>query len=379
MTLSSGLNELRKVSQAHELDFSEAPSSSLAFDWVFTGLVFLIGAGFFLDGWSHVTYGPDQSVLSEYHLLFNTSLIVTAIWLFGNAYLNRRDGYEGLMAIPAGYVLSAVGVVIFGITGMVDLIGHQLYGFEVGLEALFSPSHTGLFIGWALVSLGPARAALIRRERVLLAASNTDEALKQSWGRSVIQLLPALIAWISFINVLAFWSNNFFATANQWMMVEERLSDVFVGQLIGVMSVLLETALLFAGLIWLINRFKLPIGSITFYFVFIIAFGGILEADFSMIPFSLFAGVSIEALYHVLKPSLLQSIRLYVFSVCAAWLYWLIFYIPNIVAGDVWYTPYMWTGTVTYGGIAALLIALLSTSSLGRASNIARLEAKVAQ
>ena len=51
----------------------EAPQtralSAPAFDWVYLVLVFVAEVGFLLDVWSHATYGPDQSVLSEYHLL----------------------------------------------------------------------------------------------------------------------------------------------------------------------------------------------------------------------------------------------------------------------------------------------------------------------
>jgi len=76
MSLTSGTKEsflgesLSSKSSSKPIDLSKAPTSSLAFDWVYTILVFLLSAGIFLDGWSHSEYGPDQSVFSEYHLLY---------------------------------------------------------------------------------------------------------------------------------------------------------------------------------------------------------------------------------------------------------------------------------------------------------------------
>ena len=41
---------------------SHTPTSTLAFDWVYTALVFLVTIGIYMDGWSHSSFGPDQSV-----------------------------------------------------------------------------------------------------------------------------------------------------------------------------------------------------------------------------------------------------------------------------------------------------------------------------
>ena len=142
---------------------SGSPLSTLAFDWVYIALVFLVTVGIYMDGWSHASFGPDQSVFSEYHLLFYGSLMALGLWLFGNAFLNRRDGFNGLNALPTGYKASALGLLLFGVTGVFDLGGHALFGFEVDNEALYSPTHLGLFLGWAMLSVGPTRAALKRQ------------------------------------------------------------------------------------------------------------------------------------------------------------------------------------------------------------------------
>jgi hypothetical protein len=110
------------------------PVSTLAFDWLYSVLVLLLTAGIYMDGWSHIEYGPDQSVFSEYHLLFYSSLVMIGLWLVGNSFRYILQGYKGFNAIPVGYTLSLIGVFIFGVGGVLDLTGHTLFGFETGME-----------------------------------------------------------------------------------------------------------------------------------------------------------------------------------------------------------------------------------------------------
>ncbi len=364
------------------LDTTQAPTPSLAFDWVYTILVFLLSAGIFLDGWSHSEYGPDQSVFSEYHLLFYTSLAVIGVWLFGAAFLNRRDGFTGLKALPAGYAISALGVFIFGITGMFDLVGHKLYGFEVDFEALFSPSHTGLFVGWALIAMGPARAAMFRRDRHLKSLTQNASATEsKGWFKSMGSLMPALIAWTSFTNVLAFVGMNFFASSNLWMVSGYRRDTWdYPAQMLGALGIIFETAIVIGCLVWLINRFKLPTGSILFFFAVIGMFGAIPSADITMVPVALGAGLVGEVLYFILRPSIQRQAQLHTFSFLLGLAWWCIFYAFIVLAnieGGIWFTPYVWTGTVSFGAITALLISLLSTSSSGAAQRISQQEASL--
>ena len=377
MSLTSGTTEtlLGESRNLQPIDLTKAPTSSLAFDWVYTILVFLLSAGIFLDGWSHTEYGPDQSVFSEYHLLFYTSLAVIGVWLFGSAYLNRQDGFTGLKALPAGYAISALGVFIFGITGMFDLVGHKLNGFEVDFEALFSPAHMGLFVGWGLIAMGPARAAMVRHSRYL---SNLNHGLgttsTNSWRKSMSNIFPALIAWTSFTNVLAFVSMNFFVTANLWMVDGNRRNTWdYPAQMLGILGIVIETAIIIGCLLWLINRFKLPTGSLFFFFAVIGLFGAIPSADPSMIPVAFAVGLVAEILYKVLRPDLLRQAQLHCFSFFLGLAWWSIFYaylIGTNFDGGIWYTPYIWTGSIVFGAMTALLISLLSTSSSGIAREI---------
>ena len=357
MTASSDRTRARPKTTQHR------SISTLAFDWVYTLLVFLLTIGIYMDGWSHASFGPDQSVLSEYHMLFYASLMALGLWLFGTAFLNRREGLDGLDALPAGYKLSALGLVIFGITGVFDLGGHALFGFEVDNEALYSPTHIGLFAGWALLSLGPARAAL-KRQRLVEGA--------RTWRREFLEFLPALIAYSSFFNVLSFISMNTFGTSLGAMLSENHASNTYHGQLLGIMSIIIQTAVTTGALAWLIARFKrLPTGTFTVFFTLHALYGSIIELNLDLIPVFILVGILFDVLYKMLKPGVLKSrasqLRFHGFNVLGAFVFWAMFYGFVFVTGyggGVWYTPYIWMGSVTQALSIALLISLLATSGV---------------
>ncbi len=343
------------------------PLSTLAFDWVYTLFVFLVAVGVYIDGWSHASFGPDQSVLSEYHLLFYASLMALGLWLFGTAFSNRRAGFSGLNALPAGYKLSALGLFIFGVTGVFDLGGHALFGFEVDNEALYSPTHLGLFLGWALLSVGPAKAAYRRREVAgLEQGASQKTSQKTSWWTSFLTLLPALIAWASFFNILAFVAMDLFGTSAGFMLSENRARSDYIGETLGISGVIIQTATTVGVLAWLTLRFRLPAGAFTLFFSLYGLYGSVLELDVSLVPVFFVVGALCDALYALLKPSARQRVRFHLFNVLVALSLWATFYAFVFLTdygGGVWYTPYIWTGSVAQALAVALLVSLLSTSA----------------
>lgn len=326
------------------------PVSTLAFDWLYSVLVLLMSAGIYMDGWSHIEFGPDQSVFSEYHLLFYTSLVMIGLWLVGNAFRYIRQGYRGLNAIPVGYTLSLIGVFVFGVGGVLDLTGHSLFGFETGMEALLSPTHMTLFIGWSLIALGPARAAAKRQTKP-----------------TFLHLLPGLFSWTIFANVLAFAGMAYFPTVNNaWMLGEWRTTTEWYGQSLGVMGVMMQSALLVGTSLWLVHNFRLPVGVFTFFFTLFAALATITSfVPQFIVPFVI-TGVLLDVLYQVLKPNAERKTQLYSFGFLISFLFWTSFYayaIATNLKGGVWYTNYVWVGSIVEAGIVGLLITLLSTSS----------------
>ncbi len=62
----------------------------------------------------------------------------TAAWMWSR--------YQRHGGVPVGYGWGFIGVIAFAAGGVADMVWHQIFGVEVDLEALLSPSHLLLFI-----------------------------------------------------------------------------------------------------------------------------------------------------------------------------------------------------------------------------------------
>jgi hypothetical protein len=127
-------------------------------------VVWQLGAN--IDAWYHAHYGfAIESFLTWPHALLYFGWVASAapaaLYLFeSNALATPRAS-----ALPPGYPLVIGGAIVFGIGGALDLAWHESFGFEVGHEALVSPSHLVLIYGSALGTLGLVWAAIDRRRR----------------------------------------------------------------------------------------------------------------------------------------------------------------------------------------------------------------------
>ena len=114
--------------------------------------------GFFIDGYAHGNLrGSIESIFTPWHAILYSGFLATSGWMLW-MITRRLHQWQGLRAIPVGYELGLVGVFVFGLGGITDLIWHTVFGIEVGLDALRSPSHIMLFIGAILLMTAPLRA-----------------------------------------------------------------------------------------------------------------------------------------------------------------------------------------------------------------------------
>lgn len=122
----------------------------------------LVVAAVYFDGRAHVLDLAD-SFFTPWHAALYGGLLLLIAWL---AVISRRAatryGHHRLGVIPAGYGLAISGAALFAVGGVVDMIWHQIFGVEFGIDALLSPAHLVLFVGGVLLLSGPIRAFRLR-------------------------------------------------------------------------------------------------------------------------------------------------------------------------------------------------------------------------
>src|SRR6266508_1166429 len=183
----------------------------------------LIG-GLFLDGWAHNTRPQLETFFTPWHAVFYSGFISVALWICWSVWRRSR--------VPAGYG-----------------------------PALLSPTHLGLFTGAFLIVTAPLRS------------QGTDPAVGRGRRPSLGQLLPAvgsvalagsLCAFI-FLYLHPIYDNDVslgrqaflqtdFTTAQYHYVSRENI-------VAGVPGFVLSTVFLFAPLLFLLRRWRLPVGA----------------------------------------------------------------------------------------------------------------------
>ena len=170
------------------------PRTSLRLDWVLTVLsVWLIG-GFYVDLWAHSHGRVDDTFFTLWHALLYTGAAAFGVVLGAAAIFGTPRQVSVREALPGPYRLSFVGAIVFVGGGVLDLAWHTLFGFEVDVEALLSPTHLLLAAGGLLMVGGPLRSASARM-------ADMPAGTRRSWrlaGPFVIPLAMGAAALTAF-------------------------------------------------------------------------------------------------------------------------------------------------------------------------------------
>ena len=123
----------------------------------FAGLGLL--GGLYLDGWAHVHLRGLESFFTPWHGVLYSGFLLLLLAIVAPVLLARRGTPSWRAAIPTGYGLGLLGVALFTLGGLGDMVWHNLFGIETDTEALLSPPHLLLAVGAGLMVTTPLRAA----------------------------------------------------------------------------------------------------------------------------------------------------------------------------------------------------------------------------
>src|SRR2546422_9630248 len=133
--------------------------ASTRFDWAMAILSTVLVGGFYLDLWAHAHGRTDNTFFTPWHAVLYSMLAAVGIFLSITAWRAWHRGAPWWESLPAGYGLSLVGVGLFALGGVADLVWHLLFGVEFSVDALLSPTHLVLACAGILIVTGSLRAA----------------------------------------------------------------------------------------------------------------------------------------------------------------------------------------------------------------------------
>jgi hypothetical protein len=152
--------------------------------------------------------------------------------------------------IPVGYGLGLVGAGLFVAGGIADGAWHTMFGVEVGVAALLSPSHLLLLTAGLLMVTSPVRSAW----------SSPDLPARSSFK----DLLPALWATTLTTTVVLFFFQYLSAFVSRTPSTPQGPGpEGLMTTIVGVASVLVTNLIVVAPVLLLARRWRLPFGAVT--------------------------------------------------------------------------------------------------------------------
>ncbi|WP_407571487.1 hypothetical protein [Deinococcus altitudinis] len=297
--------------------------------------------GLFLDGWAHNHLGESlETFFTPWHAVFYSGFVAVASWCLYLASRGWQMGRRGLAAFPDGYSLAAIGVPLFGLGGIGDLIWHTVFGIEVGIEALLSPTHLLLFAGGSLILASPLHAA---------------------WKSPTSRRAALSLRWVATLSATSILALTAFIHMYMWglLSVPQGLGWV---QTRGELSAVLLTALMLAApVLLLLRRFALPFGAIAVMYTLTNTAMALMlsPGDWRVPGVALACGLLADLLCVLLNPS---PVRVWAFR-AFAFLLPLAVWIPYL-GGAVWLelsnlSLELWLGVAVMTGLGGLALSAL--------------------
>lgn len=213
--------------------------------------------GVFLDGWAHLNRAALETFFTPWHAVLYSGAALS----FGTVLLvARRHG-----GVPAGYAGAALGAPLFLAAGAGDFGWHTVFGLEVGLDALLSPTHLVLLASGLLLLLTPWWSDL-HRDR-----SESDRA---GWP-AVLSLALATSLGSFFLLYTSAFTTGYAAEA--LARVPEGAPGHELAELpaaAGLSAYLASTLVVLVPLLLLLRRGRVPAGSATVLLVLVATLSG---------------------------------------------------------------------------------------------------------
>ncbi len=334
------------------MNLKAAPTANHRFEWTMVLLSTWLMVGGYLDAYAHRHIPNIESFVTPWHAVLYSGMLAILVFLSLTALRNRARGSSLRNVLPDGYGLSLFGCILFGIGGVLDFFWHLVYGFELNIAALISPPHLLLMLALGLIVTGPLRAA---------------------WRRpgSPAPLTAVLSAGL-LLSMFTFFDQFDQPLVNTWAATpgSSRLPIQFVEEL-GIVGLMLQTALLTGVILHLLRRFTLPFGSLTLLVGLNGALLGSLADNFALIPVAVGGGLLADLVVFWLAPGPQEVVPLRVAAVLTpAAVCGLYLLVVDLTKGLTWPVP-LWLGSIFICGAIGAMLSYLAVPPPAPAGEIA--------
>lgn len=319
------------------------PAVSLRFDWLMAVLSALFLAGLWVDGWAHFHSRVDDSFFTPWHLVFYGMFAINAFVLARTQLRGVGQGYSFAKAMPYGYGLSLISVLVFAFGGAGDMLWHELFGIESGAEALTSPTHLILGAGMLLMFAGPLRSALgrVRAGTVL-----------SGWR----ELGPAIVSVTLLMTLLTFFTSYSHPITAPVAYLNPNIPGPLDLTDFGVTSVILQAAVLTVFWAILAARWALPRGALMFLVMVSSGLLTILVDVYVLLPGFLIAAVITEIVAARLKVAPDRPNAMLVIGGLLPLLHYAAYFITMSFVTGVRWNVHVWAGAIVLAGAAGALV-----------------------
>lgn len=305
--------------------------------------------GVFVDGFHH-NHGDVDSFWTPWHALLYSGFFASALWIFYLVYRTKRQIHKGWReSIPSGYGLGVLGVFVFFIGGLADMLWHVFLGIEHDVAALLSPSHLTLLVGILLIVTSPYRA--------LWREGGEKQPFTALLSITLTFCMLSFFLWYAwaFTNDLsstkALDSHLSYYHSNQLHPVLDGLEKR------GVEQTIITTVLLMYPILLSLKRWRIPFGAITFVFAVESTLMSSLEG------FSYVENILLAIISGFIGDILVKYVRsAAIISILLPLLLWSLFFAAVIAKGIAW-APEIWGGSIVLSSIVSFGLYQMSKQS----------------
>lgn len=278
----------------------------------------------------------EEGFLTAPHIIFYAAFAAVAVLIAAVIVANRLEGKSWREAIPEGYLLGLVGVVLFGLGGPGDALWHATFTAESGVEGLTSPTHLMIATGAVLFLSSPARRAFSRKE------------LR---GRRQVPMLLSAAFTFTAITIITLYAHP---------VADDQLVRTGGNVRLGVVSVMFQAAILTGVLAMLARRFRLVPGAFTL----VIGLNGVamtwVGETYVLLPGIILTGLVADAVYARLQPMPIRDPVFRGFLVGVPTLYYALYFVSIAQTGGISWVIHIWAGAIVLAGFAGLLVSYVA-------------------